>query len=85
MKLKYYLRTLGLAMMVTTLLMAAASPKEKEPMSDKEIKERAEELGMVDPSSLVLSDLLPKEPEESGENVSGEPDTKLSDTEPSDV
>lgn len=63
MKLKYYLRTLGMAMIVTTLLLGVSTPEGREPMSDQEIRERAIELGMIDADSLSLSELR-REPEE---------------------
>lgn len=56
-KLQYYLRGLGVGILVTSLIMGTMlSGKEKE-LTDAEIKKRATELGMVDENSLVLSDL----------------------------
>lgn len=72
MKLKYYLRTLGLAMMVTTLLLGAASPEGGAPMSDGEIRERAAQLGMIDADSLMLSQLR-QDPAEDGESKEKDP------------
>lgn len=46
MKLKYYLRGLGLGIILTTLILVIAGPKGK--LSDKEIMSRAKELGMVE-------------------------------------
>lgn len=45
MKLKYYMRGLGIGIVLTTLIFAIANPKEK--LTDKEIKDRASALGMV--------------------------------------
>lgn len=56
MKLKYYLRGLGIGVLVTTLILSIA-PGEKETLSDAEIRERASALGMVDSSSLTLTDV----------------------------
>lgn len=56
MKLKYYLRGLGIGIVVTTLIFTLTSG-EKEPLSDAEIRERAYQLGMVDSSSLTLGAL----------------------------
>ncbi len=56
MKLRYYLRGLGIGILVTAMIFTII-PGEKETLSDAEIRKRAEELGMVDSSSLVLSDL----------------------------
>ena len=44
MKLKYYMRGLGLGILLTTLILAISNPKEK--MTDREIMDRAGELGM---------------------------------------
>lgn len=44
MKLKYYMRGLGLGIILTTIIFTIANPKEK--LSDAQIKERAQELGM---------------------------------------
>ncbi len=57
MKLKYYLRGLGIGVLVTAFIMGIAG-KEK-PMTDAEIKIRAAQLGMVE--ETVLSDLKTKE------------------------
>ncbi len=45
MKLKYYLRGVGIGIILTTLILIISNPKEK--LSDKEIMERAVQLGMV--------------------------------------
>lgn len=54
MKLKFYLRGLGVGMIVTATLMGFTSGG-KEKLSDEEIKKRASELGMYD--SILLSDM----------------------------
>lgn len=54
MKLKYYLRGLGIGIAVTAFLMGAV-PGGKETLSDAQIKERAAQLGMVEESSRTLS------------------------------
>lgn len=56
MKLKYYLRGLGIGIVVTAVIMQVAQGHRKETLSDREIKERAAALGMVEQSSL-LADL----------------------------
>ena len=57
MKLKYYLRGLGIGILVTAVIMSVTNkPKE---MTDAQIKMRARELGMVEES--VLSDLQAKD------------------------
>lgn len=65
MKLKYYLRGLGIGIVVTAVIMSIAAGGRKETLSDTEIKERARELGMTEQNS-VLADLQ-KEPEEKAE------------------
>ena len=52
MKLKYYLRGLGIGIVVTALLMGVAT-KDNGVMSDEEIKARAAELGMVEQRTLA--------------------------------
>ena len=54
MKLKYYLRGLGLGILVTAIFFMV-SGKNSQPMSDEMIKARAKELGMSE--SVVLSEL----------------------------
>ena len=46
MKLKYYMRGLGIGIVLTTLILTIANPKEK--LTDAQIKERAKALGMVE-------------------------------------
>lgn len=97
MKLKYYMRGLGIGIVVTALLMGVALSGRKEKMTDDEIRARAAELGMVEEESGVLADDLgkeePEEAEETGqaENVvSGNksPETEIgteAGTEPEDT
>ena len=48
MKLKYYLRGIGIGMIVTTIiLMIAFAVHKEQPLTDEEIRMRATELGMV--------------------------------------
>lgn len=47
MKLKYYLRGLGIGILITVLVLTIASLGEKKELTDEEIIARAEELGMV--------------------------------------
>lgn len=55
MKLKYYLRGLGIGIVVTALLMGIAT-KDRTAMTDEEIKARAKELGMIE-QELTLADI----------------------------
>lgn len=64
MKLKYYLRGLGIGILVTVLLTTVASGNHRA-MTDEEIKARARELGMSE--SMVLADMQ-------GGSTSGESD-----------
>lgn len=64
-KLRYYLRALGIGIVVTALILGIAGGKNGAVMTDDQVRERALELGMVDGNSLVLSDL--RESEESVE------------------
>ena len=54
MKLKYYLRGLGIGVFVSVIVMTVAFGNRK-PMTDEEIKARAKELGMIENS--VLADM----------------------------
>lgn len=56
MKLRYYLRGLGIGIIVTSLLMGMAL-KDGQPLSDAEIRAKAMELGMVEGDSLTLADI----------------------------
>lgn len=47
MKLKYYLRGLGIGIIVTTVILAVSFSKKEMKMSDEEIMARAAQLGMV--------------------------------------
>ena len=61
MKLKYYLRGLGIGMIVTALILGIRCSNRQDlasqTMTDDQIRERAAELGMVDSSELTLAAL----------------------------
>lgn len=57
MNLKYYLRGLGIGIVVTALIMSIAAGGKKEILSDEEIKARARELGMTEESTLLEASL----------------------------
>ena len=61
MKLKYYLRGLGIGMAVTALIfrisVSGRQGQEAQTLTDEQIRERASELGMVDSSELTLAAL----------------------------
>lgn len=69
MKLRYYLRGLGIGIVITALLMGLTKGGAKETLSDDEITARAEALGMVQ-SSVLSSDLNHEEQGEDGVTVS---------------
>lgn len=80
MKLKYYLRGLGIGILITTVILSLAGIGRKN-MTDEEVVKRAKELGMVE--STLLSDLpdqtkaeevRPTEPE-TPEPETSEPET----------
>lgn len=53
MKLKYYLRGLGIGIIVTAVVMSAASGNKTETMTDEQVKARAVELGMIEDTFLA--------------------------------
>ena len=61
MKLKYYLRGLGIGIIVTAVIMGVSSGHRKETLSDREIKERAAALGMVEQGNLLADLEMPSE------------------------
>ena len=93
MKLKYYLRGLGIGMIVTALILGISFSNRQDQtsqiMTDDQIRERAAELGMVDSSELTLAALQNSEkqptegtPEENTQtqeqnNIEAEPETTV--------
>lgn len=86
MKLKYYLRGLGIGILITTVILSLAGIGRKN-MTDEEVVKRAKELGMVE--STLLSDLpdqtkaeevRPTEPETSLQPETSEPETSEPET-----
>lgn len=69
MKRKYYMRGLGLGVLVTAILCAVALPKKTEPMTDEEIIARAEELGYIKDEGGVT----PEDIDKIKEKTSGTP------------
>ncbi|MCR5832308.1 MAG: hypothetical protein K6G67_09245, partial [Lachnospiraceae bacterium] len=60
MKLKYYLRGLGIGVAVTAIVMGLALSKNtKGSMTDEEVKARAAELGMVEEDRTLVSTATP--------------------------
>jgi hypothetical protein len=66
MKLRYYLRGLGIGVVVTAIIMTVALGN-KRPMTDEEVIKRAKELGMIENS--VLADRTDEAVESIGDEV----------------
>lgn len=92
MKLRYYMRGLGIGIVVTALLMGYAISKQKEPMTDEEIRQRALEMGMIEQNGVLADDLgvdeteiVPEETvEDVSEEISGETVEDVQEAEPSE-
>ncbi len=73
MKLKYYLRGLGIGMIVTALILGISfshrQGQETQTLTDDQIRERAEQLGMVDSSELTLAALQNSVQQQAQENT----------------
>lgn len=76
MKLKYYLRGMGIGIILTAIVMGFALGGRKKTISDAEVIERAKALGMIEASSGVLSDIQ----QEGEDSSNGENDKTSSDT-----
>jgi len=63
MRLSSYMRGLGIGMVVAALLMGVS--RQPVSLTDREIKEKARKLGMVEKDSVPLSNVLPKSLEDS--------------------
>ncbi len=70
MKLKYYLRGMGIGIILTAIVMGFALGGRKATMSEAEIIQRAKALGMVDGDSGVLLDPQDQEGEETKDDPS---------------
>lgn len=79
MKRKYYMRGLGIGIVVTAILCAVAMPKKTEPMTDAQVIARAKELGYVKKEGGVTADDIDKLKENNEGSgtpgVSGEPES----------
>lgn len=85
MKLKYYLRGLGIGVIVTALLMGFALSGKKETMSDEQIRERAIEMGMVDAEDGVLADDLGQSTAEDEADGADEPPVSENNAEATEI
>lgn len=82
MKLKFYLRGLGIGILVTTVILGIASGR-KQNMSDEEVIKRARELGMVE--STLLTNLPDQGKEETQPEESEMQETKPEETKPEET
>lgn len=82
MKLRYYMRGLGIGIIVTAVLMGISLGGTKEKLSDEEIRERARQLGMVE--STVLASLENKDENNKDDSLEGssQKETQPDTTEP---
>ena len=66
MKLKYYLRGLGIGIIVTTIILVSCFSMQKPKMTDEQIIEKAAQLGMIMPeqNSAVIAETETTEPAE---------------------
>lgn len=74
MKLKYYLRGLGIGVLVTTIILTIAHHAQRK-MSDADIIERAKELGMVMEEDTLFDDSTTKEEQTTTKEPTKEPET----------
>ena len=86
MKLKYYLRGLGIGMIVTALILGISfshrQEQETQILTDDQIRERAEQLGMVDSSELTLAALQNsvQQAQENTEKTEASPEPETEET-----
>lgn len=82
MKLRMYLRGLGLGMIVTALVLSFGVKSENKTMTDAEVRARAKELGMVEESEK-LKDAVSKEAV-NGEEAAAEVTDSANEVEPAE-
>ena len=80
MNLKYYLRGLGVGIVVTSLILGIGLGSRKETLSNEEIKERARALGMVEEPVTVAEAAMQQEEELPGAEAADDPATDVSTT-----
>lgn len=87
MKLKYYLRGLGIGIIITAVILAIASPDDEKALTDEEIIQRAEQLGMVMPDETEEQEpdeTEVQEPDETAGDVQEKNDTEANQGEGSE-
>ncbi len=82
MDLRYYLRGLGIGIIVTAVIMGIISRGKQEPLDNEEIKARAQELGMVEGAG-VLSDMETQQQPQEEQNAAEAPDAEAQQRDPS--
>ena len=70
--MKYYLRGLGVGIVVTSLILGIGLGSRKETLSNEEIKERARALGMVE-EPVTVAEAAAQQEEEAQEKVTADP------------
>ena len=70
MKLKYYLRGMGIGIILTAIVMGFALGGRKATMSDAEVIKRAKALGMTEASAEVLTQTQSEDSEVEGNDAS---------------
>lgn len=75
MKLRYYLRGLGVGVIITTIILSISLYGRKESLTDKEIIERAKKLGMVEQEKSKNN------PSQKLQDLKEQQETKSKDTE----
>ena len=83
MKLRYYLRGLGVGILVTAVIMTVALSK-KQLMTDDEVIKRAKELGMIE-NTIIKDVATPKDDEEVKEEIKEEPQEEIQEEIPEDI
>ncbi len=83
MKLRYYLRGLGVGILVTAVIMTVALSK-KQPMTDDEVIKRAKELGMIE-NTIIKDVATPKDEEEVKEEIKEESQEEIQEEIPEDI
>ncbi len=76
MNLKYYLRGLGVGIIVTSLILGIGLGSRKETLSNEEIKERARALGMVEEPVTVAEAATQQEQEMQEAETDADPELK---------
>lgn len=79
MKLKYYLRGLGIGIAVTAVILSVSAKEKPQAMTDAQIVAKAKELGMVE--QTVLSELAAQEEAEDGQSGADAAETESAQAE----